>query len=453
MSFSRRDFFKKSLATGAGVAAASVLAPIPTEAQSKPAKKPIPVSVSEDVVPSTGDKVLLNKIRQARYVASKPKVSSLGILHYTDIHGDSIAANKILSIMDDYAPYIDAVLNTGDAVQYFVEPTKEYPFGAQWWRDSGLAEKSLFVLGNHDGAKGTNSKGHKEGSADWDFYGKEKSYDIFFKDYVEGLGCVMPEGNDDPKSKFYKSCFWHKDFPEAKIRLIGADCMHFYDTFRHKTSEQEEWLTARLEDTLDPSNPAYGYSVIVASHYPLDDFEGEDEMWDEASHKFKYNSSPEGGIVIDSKSSAPTPFHTISMKSFNAEKRFAIRQKIANSEAKYGYDKSEVNPLGDASRAWKDKGGKFIAWICGHCHFDMLYYPAKYPDMLCVALDQAGNLRGNAFTDRGADLESRVCANYYGIDTQNGLFKIVRIGLTMDKFMVQKNTLCYDYINNVVISG
>ena len=120
MSFSRRDFFKKSLATGAGVAAASVLAPIPTEAQSKTAKKPVPVSVSEDVVPSTGDKVLLNKIRQARYVASKPKVSSLGILHYTDIHGDSIAANKILSIMDDYAPYIDAVLNTGDAVQYFV---------------------------------------------------------------------------------------------------------------------------------------------------------------------------------------------------------------------------------------------------------------------------------------------------------------------------------------------
>lgn len=99
MSFSRRDFFKKSLATGAGVAAASVLAPIPTEAQNKPAKKPIPLSVPEDVVPSTGDKVLLNKIRQARYVASKPKVSSLGILHYTDIHGDSIAAKKILSIL------------------------------------------------------------------------------------------------------------------------------------------------------------------------------------------------------------------------------------------------------------------------------------------------------------------------------------------------------------------
>lgn len=333
MSFSRRDFFKKSLATGAGVAAASVLAPIPTEAQNKPAKKPIPLSVPEDVVPSTGDKVLLNKIRQARYVASKPKVSSLGILHYTDIHGDSIAAKKILSIMDDYAPYIDAVLNTGGAVQYFVEPTKEYPFGAQWWRESGLAEKSLFVLGNHDGAKGTNSKGHKEGSADWDFYGKEKSYDVFFKDYVKGLGCVMPDGNDDPKSKFYKSCFWHKDFPEAKIRLIGADCMHFYDTFRHKTSEQEEWLTARLEDTLDPSNPAYGYSVIVASHYPLDNFEGENGMWDEAAHKFKFNSSPEGGIVIDFKSSAPTPFHTISMKSFKAEKRFAIRQKITNPEA------------------------------------------------------------------------------------------------------------------------
>ena len=41
------------------------------------------------------DTVVLEKIRQARYVAKSPKVQSLGILHYSDIHGDDFF--KILS--------------------------------------------------------------------------------------------------------------------------------------------------------------------------------------------------------------------------------------------------------------------------------------------------------------------------------------------------------------------
>ena len=42
------------------------------------------------------------------------------------------------------------MLATGDSVLYYADGTKEYPNDAKWWRASGLAEKSLFVLGNHD---------------------------------------------------------------------------------------------------------------------------------------------------------------------------------------------------------------------------------------------------------------------------------------------------------------
>ena len=34
----------------------------------------------------------------------------------------------------------------------------------------------------------------------------------------------------------------------------------------------------------------------------------------------------------------------------------------------------------------------------------MFFYSAKYPNLLCVAIDQAGNLRGNNRSDRGTDL-------------------------------------------------
>ena len=132
------------------------------------------------------------------------------------------AVKKIQDILSKYNPFIDAVVNTGDAVLYYGKATEKYPNDAQWWRRTGLAEKSLFVLGNHDGAFGSNDKGHQEASADWDYMGKAWDFDTFFADYIDDLGITMPKGYDDPASPFYKSCFWLKDFEAAKIRIVGS---------------------------------------------------------------------------------------------------------------------------------------------------------------------------------------------------------------------------------------
>ena len=128
-----------------------------------------------------------------------------------------------------------------------------------------------------------------------------------------------------------------------------------------------------------------------------------------------------------------------------------MRSKVPAPSEQYGYVSGPSNPLADVVQTWVDKGVKFVVWLTGHCHRDMLYYPVKYPGLLCLTIDQAGNLRGNSVTDRGEDLESRFCANYYGIDTQDGLFKIVRLGLSMTRYITQKDVLCYDYINRKVI--
>ena len=384
-------------------------------------------------------------------MASSPKVESLGLLHYSDLHGDETSAQKLLSYISDYAPYIDAVINSGDVVHYYAEATEEYPHDTKWWRGTGLAEKSLFVLGNHDGAVKSEAKGYREGSADWDFMGKAWDFDQYFADYAKTLGYVLPKGFDKPSSPYYKSCFWHKDFDAAKIRILGLDGIHFNESFRYVTNEQERWLEARLAETLDPKSPVYEYSVIVVCHYPMDDYNGDDELWDETTHRLVHNVNPKGGRVMDGRTGAVTNFHSYGRTAYTANKRFSLRNRVAVADAQYGFESGSENPLGDIVQAWVNKGGKFVIWLSGHCHTDMLFYPEKYPGLLCLAIDQAGNLRGNNISSREDGTESRVCANYYSVDTQNGLFKIVRLGLPMDRFMVEKDVFCYDYLNKKVV--
>ena len=155
---------------------------------------------------------------------------------------------------------------------------------------------------------------------------------------------------------------------------------------------------------------------------------------------------------MDMRTGGVVNFHSYPRTSLKLDKRFSIRNKVPLESAKYGYEKGAANPLADIVQAWVNDGGKFVAWLSGHCHADLMFYSEYYPDLLCVAVDQAGNLRGNSLSDRPEGGESRACANFYSVDTQNGLFKIVRIGgLTRDRFMVEKDVLCYDYINRVVI--
>ena len=398
------------------------------------------------------DSGTIEKIRQARYVASSPKVASLGLLHYSDIHGDDFAVARLREAISELDPYIDAVVNTGDVVHYYADATAAYQNDSRWWRSTGLAGKSLFVLGNHDSSIRSDARGFLEGSADWDFKGKEWAFDTYFSDYVADLGCVLPDGFDRKSSPYYKSCFWHKDFAPAKIRIIGLDALHFNDSFHYFSSEQESWLAARLAETLDPADEVFGYSVVILCHYPIDDFSGDDEVWDETTHRFSFNKNPKGGRVMDSRTGALVNFHSYSVKSLALDKRFSLRAKVADKDAKYGYEKGETNPLADIVQSWVDDGGKFVAWISGHCHSDLMFYPEKYPDLLCVAVDQAGNLRGNNLSDRPEEADSRFCANFYSIDTVNGLFKIIRLGgLKRDRFLVEKDVLCYDYLNKVVV--
>lgn len=384
-----------------------------------------------------------NLITQARFIATEPTVQPLALLHFTDIHGDTLAATQILDFFDKYQTKIDDMVLTGDAVYYYWNDSGK---GYEWYQQIGIAD-ALFVLGNHDGAANDNSHGWSEGTADWDFKGKEWDFDTYFADYITSRGVTPPTGYDDSTSPYYKACYWHKDYADAKVRVIGLDCMHFNDGVRYTSNDQETWLAAKLQETLTSGNSAYGYSVIFLCHYPLDDFSGANETWNETTHKFVFNHNENGGHVVDGNNQIMVKCHYGS--SFSAEAKFSMRDRVGTVGSP-SYTKGTNNPIGDVIQSWMNNGGKYIAWLSGHTHSEYMYYPAKYPDMLVVGLPQAGNTRGTNQADRSNASAMHTCANLYVVDTQNSLLKIIRVGKTLDKNLMEFKYLTYAYATKSV---
>lgn len=399
-----------------------------------------------------GEKVVsddaMSLIRQAH--ASSSDV--LKLMHFSDLHGDTTAANKIISAIDELGDNLNDTVATGDVVHVYAEGTTQAPHGTTWWQGCGLPEKVLYVLGNHDGATSSATEYDvMRGGKCWDGKGKAWDFQNYFENYISDVGYTMPTGYDDSSSPNYRACYWHKDYADAKVRLIGIDCMHHCDgivnpetgavtaTGSHwSTNEQELWFIDKLNETLDSENDAYGYSVVVVGHYCLDPFEGDNNAT---------NTKETGGRVIDHRTSDHTNFNLGAGNGFTLDNYgFNYRSKNPSN-----YANLTNNNFADILMSWKGRGGKFIAFVCGHMHYDQFYYPTNYPELLVVCINQAGGLTSWS-TENRSTFADRMVANYYAIDPTNGLFKIVRVGLNKDKYLRPINFICYDYINKKVLN-
>lgn len=250
----------------------------------------------------------LSLISNAKFKTNSSKC--FGLMHYSDIHADDIAKEDIMYYYNKYKTNVDDMLCTGDSTHYYYNSTSAYPGGAEWWTESVLAQKSLFVIGNHDPAtENTTSYDTKEGSAAWNGMGKDWTYNTYFKPFSDALGVTKPSGVETSGHSNYHACYWYKDYPAYKIRLIGLDCLNRYDGYKHKTKEQENWLTSVLNETITSSESAYGYSVLFACHYLLDELTVANEQYDDNKHKWIYNKNQNGGYVIG-KTHDTVNFHT-----------------------------------------------------------------------------------------------------------------------------------------------
>ena len=383
-------------------------------------------------------------VRQAVYG------KDVSLLHFSDIHADTAAATAIKKFYEKYSSSIDDMASTGDVVYYYWNDSGG---GYEWWQSNGIPE-ALFVIGNHDGAdESTSSDTWKEGSANWDYKGKAWDYDTYFANYITARGIDMPTGYDDSTSARYKCLYWKKDYPASAtghsgVRVIGLDCMHYNDGFRFTSNDQEDWLAATLAETLDSTNAAYGYHVVIMCHYPLDGFNGSNETWNDSTHKWVYNQNANGGIVMDN--GKRVNFHLAATSSMTQEVRFSLWRKTGKDTKNTGTDGGIR--IGNIISSWINSGGRFVAWICGHHHVNYMFYPQQFPNILNITIAQAGNARGNAEGNRNTGYDSHTCANLYAVNTASSLLKIVRVGFTQKANLVSTRYLCINYETGEVIS-
>lgn len=186
-------------------------------------------------------------------------------------------------------------------------------------------------------------------------------------------------------------CYYYKDYTNKNIRLIVLDCMHYDDN-------QNNWFIDALEDARSKN-----YTVVCAAHYiagyPI-------LMQDSAFCTLDYNQE----AVLDYR--AP----------------LAVNEFINN-------------------------GGDFACWIGGHYHKDILYTIDGYDNQVGVCIDAAFPYNDNADAYRTPNTYLYNLMNFISIDAVDGKFKIVRVGCNIDRYMRQKNMLCYDWRNKKLISS
>lgn len=175
-----------------------------------------------------------NPIMHALKDSSAQKLS---ILFHTDIHANKGAIDAINAYIEENDSIIDEVISGGDMAQYEYSSSKN-----QYYFDSGLASKSLCVIGNHDSAVyGSNN------TVDWWGKTKKEVYDRYLAPYITSWNVVQPIGAAESGLNYY-----YKDY--SLIRIIFLDAM-FWD------ASQRNWLVDVLADA-----KTNAMSVLIVAH-------------------------------------------------------------------------------------------------------------------------------------------------------------------------------------------
>lgn len=90
-------------------------------------------------------------------------------------------------------------------------------------------------------------------------------------------------------------------------------------------------------------------------------------------------------------------------------------------------------------------GGEFICWLTGHTHLDRIGKMTAYPNQFVVNMNNSGTKTSDS---RGAYYSGTMVI----VDRVNKLIKLIRVGCNYDAYLNPKNTLCYNYQTQTLIS-
>lgn len=184
---------------------------------------------------------LENLVHQKRDSLFRLREQQVVILHFTDIHGDSVRLSRIKEFKDHYSEYIDDVVHTGDAV--YNRWTDSYDF----WHNSG-ADEFLNVLGNHD-IKFKDQEGNVLNIS------QNEVYDRYFGPYIDSWDAVQPaNASSEGLMYYYKDIDKGDGYERTRVRIIAVDEYHW-------DNKQIQWFKDVLDDALEKD-----FAVIALRH-------------------------------------------------------------------------------------------------------------------------------------------------------------------------------------------
>lgn len=350
-----------------------------------------------------------NEVGTNHNFAYKLQTQPLCLLHFSDIHSDAIALNRIIEFWKKYKAYplslrgytdqtkmmIDDCICTGDLVASNM--------GSDWryWSLNENAHGILLAIGNHDVLDA-----NAEAISAWK--AGETYIKPFYQNWNVSSTVTAQMENDSGETVTGYLTYYYKDYAERKIRLIVLNYMR-------SLSEQLTWLKAALAEC-SPNGAKSDYSVVIAVHGPPDTV----------------------GTFIEGNCN------------FNSLDREVTGQYLPDSWLA-------------AVQTFIDGGGKFACWFGGHTHRDMILrgpvvesgtYPGDYSDQLFIIVDAANRDQSDSVSahHRINGQRSEDLANLMIIDTVSHELKVIRIGANCDRHLRQQNYLCLDYSTGRIIA-
>ncbi len=321
----------------------------------------------------------------------------LTLLHFSDLHGCAENLQRIVDFSQAYKDYIDDVIHTGDGVICYLDDPNEF------CKVSG-ADRILNTVGNHDCWKGHLVWAQTDKPYDAT---KEDVYNMLFvgddpsSPLVDKWNVTQPSGVKDKKSPDYFACYYYKDYPHSRIRLIVLDCIHYDEA-------QNRWFEDCLGDAAGK-----GLTVIGVTHFPAQN----------GNTALDSGFAPIGGKLSGVENPNVVQFEAMPDAAFAAVDRFI------------------------------DKDGVFVCWLSGHTHSDFISTVDGHERQLQIIVDKGGSGDAYMSEDRSVGTINQDAFNLTTVNTTKSLLIINRIGCTTGPDMRSKKLFVYDYKSRKIVTS
>lgn len=174
--------------------------------------------------------------RNARHVKGLTR-DPLTLLHFSDIHADAFAYQRIIHGFEDLNVTVDDAICTGDITEDVGGSIES------WWNPNVLT-----CIGNHDCATRSGN------TYNWTAVSMSQRDAYYIAPFESNWGITHTSGTS----------YYYKDYASAKVRLIVMDGM-LYMSNNSDATAQTTWLENLLSDAITNS-----LHVLIAIHAPHD---------------------------------------------------------------------------------------------------------------------------------------------------------------------------------------